>query len=75
LALKPGDTVTVSLDGKKLELKAKADPDCPAGTVYAYQPLNFGSLSAFQGWEFFHGLPSNPVRVNLQGAKTFANKT
>ena len=70
LALKPGDTVTVSLDGKKLELKAKTDPDCPAGTVYAFQPLNFGGLSGFRGWEFFHGLPSNPVRVNLQGAKT-----
>lgn len=66
LELKPGDTVTVSLDGKKLVLKAKADPDCPAGTVYAFQPLNFGGLSALQGLEFFHGLPSNPVRVSIK---------
>jgi predicted molibdopterin-dependent oxidoreductase YjgC len=65
LGLKTGDPVTVSLDGKKMEIKAKEDLDCPAGTVYAYLPLNFGGLPAFKGWEFFHDLPSNPVRVSI----------
>jgi hypothetical protein len=49
-----------------LKLKAKADPDCAIGTVYAFQPLNFGGLSPLEGWEFLQGLASNPVRVNIQ---------
>ncbi len=65
LGAKAGDAVSVSLDGRTLNFSAKADPDCPAGTVYAFLPLNFGGLSTFEGWEFLRDLPSNPVRVHL----------
>lgn len=65
LGVKAGDPVHICLSDKKLELNAKADADCPAGTVYAYLPLNFGGLGAFKGWEFFDDLPSNPVWVSI----------
>jgi formate dehydrogenase (NADP+) alpha subunit len=65
LGARAGDPVILSLDGKTLELKAKADPDCPTGTVYACRPLNSGGLHAFEGWEFLGDLPSNPVRVDI----------
>jgi formate dehydrogenase (NADP+) alpha subunit len=64
LKINAGDPVIISLDDKKLELTAKEDPDCPAGTVYAYLPLNFGGLRSFKGWGG-HDLPSNPVRVSI----------
>ena len=67
---KTGDPVLVTRDGRGLELIAKADPDCPAGTVYAYRPLNFGGLNALNGSEFFRYLPSNPVRVNVTAPST-----
>ena len=65
LGARAGEPVILSLDGSMLELMAKADPDCPAGTVYACRPLNFGGLPVFPGWEILRDLPSNPVRVSL----------
>ncbi|MFH0785464.1 MAG: molybdopterin-dependent oxidoreductase [Pseudomonadota bacterium] len=65
LGAEAGGSLLVTLDGRTLELQAKEDPDCPTGTVYAYRPLNFGGLHAWQGEQFFADLPSNPVRVSL----------
>ena len=62
---KANAAVLVTLDNRTWELQAKEDADCPAGTVYAYRPLNFGGLNAWQGGQFFSDLPSNPVRVSL----------
>ncbi len=58
-------TLLITLDDRTLELQAKEDTDCPAGTVYAYRPLNFGGLNAWQGGQFFNDLPANPARVSL----------
>ena len=66
LGARTGDPVILALDGRMLELRAKADPDCPAGTVYAYRPHNFGGLPVSPGWEILRDLPSNPVRVSLK---------
>jgi predicted molibdopterin-dependent oxidoreductase YjgC len=67
LGVENGGAVTVALDGKKMSINAKAAPECPAGTVYIYRPLNFGGLTEFRDWEFFQSLTSNPVKVNVQG--------
>ena len=65
LGAEAGGALLVTLDDRTLELQTKEDRDCPAGTVYACQPLTFGGLSACQGNRFFIDLPSNPIRVNL----------
>jgi formate dehydrogenase alpha subunit len=69
LGIENGEAVTVVLDGKRMSIYAKTDPECPSGTAYVYRPLNFGGLTEFQDWEFFQALPSNPVKVNIQRTK------
>ncbi len=61
-----GEKVMVSFTGNKLEIKTREDPDCPVGTAYLYKWFNFGGLDSLKGVEFIHGLPSNPVRVNIE---------
>lgn len=65
LKVEEGEKVLVVLGAKKLELAARADPDCRSGAAYVFRPRNFGGTHEFEAMEFFSDLPSNPVRVNI----------
>jgi anaerobic selenocysteine-containing dehydrogenase len=66
LGIKSGEPVTISLNGKKITVSAKADSECRTGTAYLYRPINFGGLAEHAYLEFFNALYSNPAKVSIE---------
>jgi len=63
-----GDTVTIAVNGAEITAGAKADGDCPAGTIYFHRPLSFGGLAGRRNLETLYRLTTNPIKVSARSA-------
>lgn len=66
LGIETGDMVSVSFNGNKISVTAKADEGSQAGVVYLRRPINFGGLADAIDPDFFSALRSNPARVQVK---------
>jgi formate dehydrogenase (NADP+) alpha subunit len=70
LGLKDGDPVSVSEGngGPPAVGPVKADPECPAGSIYFTRPSVFGGLEHRRPMASLHRLAANPVRISVAAA-------
>jgi formate dehydrogenase alpha subunit len=71
LSLRPGDSISVSLDGggPSAAGPVKADAECPKGVVCLTRPIVLGGLEHRRGFAPLYGLPRCPVRVSVSRSK------
>ena len=55
----------MSLDGLEVSGAAKADADCPRGTVYVHRPSAYGGIPHRRSLEPLYRLEASPVKVTL----------
>lgn len=66
LGIKDGELINISVNNFEIAVIARADEDCPAGSIYFYRPTGFGGLAACQNLEPLYRLKANPIKVDVR---------
>jgi anaerobic selenocysteine-containing dehydrogenase len=69
-----GDSIAVKMNGLTIEGPARADPECPPGSVYYHRPVGLGGLGRRAGFEPLYRLRISPARVQVQSVKSAGRK-
>jgi NADH dehydrogenase/NADH:ubiquinone oxidoreductase subunit G len=65
LGVESGDQLTLSVGELKVSGPAKADADCPRGTVHMFRPLAYGGVHHRRNLEPLFRLQGSPVKVEV----------
>ena len=74
LGVATGERVTVANGKLTVTAVAKADPECPLGTIYVYRPVALGGLNHRAELEPLYRLKMSPAKVNVRAAKSAVKK-
>jgi formate dehydrogenase alpha subunit len=67
LGLEDGGEVTLGLDGVEISGRAKADPECPHGTLWLYRPFACGGIAQRVEFAPLYRLAVSSVNVSVSG--------
>ena len=74
LRVKPGQNITINMGKREVTASAKADEECPEGTVYFSRPSSYGGLRHRASLEPLYRMKRSPVRVSVRKAGLAATK-
>ncbi|MBN2563646.1 MAG: molybdopterin-dependent oxidoreductase [Phycisphaerae bacterium] len=69
LRVKPGERVEVSIGKRTVTGPARADAECPQGSVYFHRPTSCGGIEHRANLEPLYRLRKSPVRVEVRTAE------
>ena len=72
--VKPGEDITVSVGKLSVSGPAKADVECPQGTVYFYRPAAYGGLEHRANLEPLYRSRTSPALAKVRPARSTRRK-
>jgi hypothetical protein len=74
LRVKPGESITIAMGKLEVTADAKADEECPEGTVYFFRPSSYGGLRHRASLEPLYRVRRSPVKVSVRKGRAAAKR-